>query len=68
MKTPQGYVAVPWQLDIRVWWYSKPIFGELGLTPPTTWDEMMTVGDAGPTATTASVPALARATTSGHTP
>ncbi len=44
MKTPKGYVSVPWQLDIRVWWYSKPIFSKLGLTPPTTWDEMMTVG------------------------
>jgi multiple sugar transport system substrate-binding protein len=44
MKTPGGYVAVPWQADIRVWWYSKPIFSKLGLTPPTTWDEMMSVG------------------------
>ena len=44
MKTPAGYVAVPWQLDIRVWWYSKPIFSKLGLTPPTTWDEMLSVG------------------------
>jgi len=44
MKTANGYVAVPWQLDIRVWWYSKPIFSKLGLTPPTTWDEVMTVG------------------------
>jgi multiple sugar transport system substrate-binding protein len=44
MKTPQGYASVPWQLDIRVWWYSKPIFSKLNLTPPTTWDEMMAVG------------------------
>jgi len=44
MKTPAGYVAVPWQLDIRVWWYNKPIFSKLGLTPPTTWDEMESVG------------------------
>jgi multiple sugar transport system substrate-binding protein len=44
MKTPAGYVAVPWQLDIRVWWYSKPIFSKLGLTPPTTWDELLSVG------------------------
>ena len=43
MKTPGGYVAVPWQLDIRVWWYSKPIFSKLGLSPPTTWDELMSV-------------------------
>ena len=23
MKTAKGYAAVPWQLDIRVWWYNK---------------------------------------------
>src|ERR1700684_3966792 len=44
IKTPKGYASVPWQLDIRVWWYSKPIFSKYGLTPPTTWDEMMSVG------------------------
>jgi multiple sugar transport system substrate-binding protein len=46
MKTPAGYAAIPWQLDIRVWWYNKKTFAKLGLTPPTTWDEMMTVGQA----------------------
>lgn len=46
MKTSKGYAAVPWQLDIRVWWYNKKIFDQLGLTPPTSWDEMMTVGKA----------------------
>jgi multiple sugar transport system substrate-binding protein len=37
-KTPKGYVAVPWLLDIRVWLYNKPVFAKLGITPPTTWD------------------------------
>jgi multiple sugar transport system substrate-binding protein len=46
MKTANGYAAVPWQLDIRVWWYNKKTFAKLGLTPPTTWDELMTVGKA----------------------
>jgi multiple sugar transport system substrate-binding protein len=44
MKTPNGYAAVPWQLDIRVWWYNKAVFSQLGLTPPTTWDQLLTVG------------------------
>jgi multiple sugar transport system substrate-binding protein len=46
MKTDKGYAAVPWQLDIRVWWYNKATFAKLGLTPPTTWDEILTVGTA----------------------
>ncbi len=46
MKTDKGYAAVPWQLDIRVWWYNKATFSKLGLTPPTTWAEILTVGKA----------------------
>jgi multiple sugar transport system substrate-binding protein len=46
MKTDKGYAAVPWQLDIRVWWYNKAVFSQLGLTPPTTWAEVLTVGKA----------------------
>jgi multiple sugar transport system substrate-binding protein len=44
MKTSEGYAAVPWQLDIRVWWYNKAIFDQLNLQPPTTWDELKSVG------------------------
>ena len=29
----KGYAAVPWQLDIRVWWYNKKIFDQLGSDP-----------------------------------
>jgi multiple sugar transport system substrate-binding protein len=46
MKTSKGYAAVPWQLDIRVWWYNKAVFDKLGLTPPTDWNGVMTVGKA----------------------
>ena len=42
-KTPQGYVAVPAQIDMRVFWYRKSLFDENGVKPPTTWDEYMTV-------------------------
>jgi multiple sugar transport system substrate-binding protein len=44
MKTQNGYAAVPWQLDIRVWWYNKAIFDQHNLQPPTTWDELKSVG------------------------
>lgn len=45
-KTDKGYVAVPSQLDMRVWWYRKSLFDKAGLQPPKTWDEWMTVGTA----------------------
>lgn len=44
MKTPNGYAAIPWQLDIRVWWYNKKTFAKVGLTPPTNWTELVSVG------------------------
>jgi multiple sugar transport system substrate-binding protein len=46
MKTADGYVAVPWQLDMRTWWYRKSLLDEVGVTPPTNWDELLTTGKA----------------------
>ena len=46
MKTAKGYVAVPWQTDFRVWWYRKSAFDDAGAKVPTTWDELMTAGEA----------------------
>jgi multiple sugar transport system substrate-binding protein len=47
MKTAKGYAAVPWQLDMRVWWYRKSLLDSAGVSaPPTTWDELMTAGQA----------------------
>jgi multiple sugar transport system substrate-binding protein len=45
MKTSKGYVAVPWQSDVRVWWYRKSLFDDAGATVPTSWDELMTAGE-----------------------
>lgn len=45
MKTDKGYVAVPWQTDMRVWWYRKSVFDEAGAKVPTTWDELVTAGE-----------------------
>jgi multiple sugar transport system substrate-binding protein len=44
--TPQGYVSIPWLLDIRVWLYNKPVFDTLNLEPPTSWDEAVTTARA----------------------
>jgi multiple sugar transport system substrate-binding protein len=46
MKTDKGYVAVPWQTDYRAWWYRKSLFDDAGAKVPTTWDELMTAGEA----------------------
>jgi multiple sugar transport system substrate-binding protein len=46
MKIDQGYVAVPWQLDMRVMWYNKDLLEKAGAKPPTTWDEFLEAGKA----------------------
>jgi multiple sugar transport system substrate-binding protein len=42
MKTSKGYAAVPWQLDMRVWWYRKSLLDENGVKVPTNWNELST--------------------------
>jgi multiple sugar transport system substrate-binding protein len=37
MKTDKGYVAVPYNLDMRILWYSKPLLAKAGVEPPTDW-------------------------------
>jgi len=39
MKTANGYAAVPYNLDMRVYWYRKDLLQKAGVNPPTTWDE-----------------------------
>jgi len=46
MKTDKGYVAVPWQTDVRPFWYNKAILEEAGAKVPTTWDELLAAGQA----------------------
>jgi multiple sugar transport system substrate-binding protein len=46
MKTDKGYVAVPWQLDMRVWWYRKSLLDQVGAKVPTTWGELLAAGKA----------------------
>lgn len=33
------YVAIPWGLDIRIWYYRKSLLEEAGIEVPTTWEE-----------------------------
>ncbi len=37
MKTKNGYAAVPYNLDMRVYWYNKDLLDKAGATPPTDW-------------------------------
>ncbi|TDO51516.1 multiple sugar transport system substrate-binding protein [Kribbella sp. VKM Ac-2527] len=46
MKTDKGYVAVPWQTDVRPFWYNKALLDQAGAKVPTTWDELLTAGQA----------------------
>ena len=46
LRTDQGVVAVPWQIDVRPLWYNKALLDEAGAKVPTTWDELLTAGQA----------------------
>lgn len=40
------YVALPWGLDIRVWYYRPSMLKEAGLAVPTTWEEFRNAAKA----------------------
>jgi multiple sugar transport system substrate-binding protein len=46
MKTPDGYVAVPYNLDMRVLWYRKALLEKAGVTPPTDWQSYLDACEA----------------------
>jgi multiple sugar transport system substrate-binding protein len=43
MKTDKGYVALPYNLDMRVLWYSKSLLQKAGVAAPTDWQSHMDV-------------------------
>lgn len=44
LKTPDGYVAVPWALDPQVLWYRKSALEAINADLPKTWDELLETG------------------------
>jgi multiple sugar transport system substrate-binding protein len=40
LRYEDKYVALPWGLDIRVWFYRKDLLEQAGVKPPKTWDEL----------------------------
>jgi multiple sugar transport system substrate-binding protein len=46
MKTSDGYVAVPYNLDMRVLWYRKSLLEQAGVQPPTDWQSYLNACEA----------------------
>ncbi|BDZ51705.1 hypothetical protein GCM10025867_39460 [Frondihabitans sucicola] len=68
MKTKNGYAAVPYNLDMRVSWYSKSLLAKAGVQPPPTGRATSTsVPRSRRSASTAGVRAPAPATSPART-
>jgi multiple sugar transport system substrate-binding protein len=46
LKFDGHYVALPWNLDIRVWFYRKDMLAAAGVRPPTDWKEFRAAAKA----------------------
>jgi multiple sugar transport system substrate-binding protein len=44
LDSPDGHVAVPWQIDVRPFWFNTALLDQAGVEPPTTWDELLAAG------------------------
>ena len=42
LKYKDHYVALPWAIDIRVWYYRKDLLEQAHVQPPGTWQELKT--------------------------
>ena len=40
------FYGIPWRADTRLLAYNRTMFAEAGVSPPTTWDELIEVGQA----------------------
>ena len=46
LKVEKGYAAVPYNLDMRVLWYSKSLMEQAGATEPTDWQSFLDACEA----------------------
>ncbi|WEK50814.1 MAG: sugar ABC transporter substrate-binding protein [Candidatus Kaistia colombiensis] len=46
LRYDDHYVALPWGIDIRVWFYRKDLLEQAGVKVPTTWDELRAAAKA----------------------
>ena len=40
LKYKDHYVALPWAIDIRIWYYRKDLLEQAHVQPPTSWQEL----------------------------
>ena len=45
-KSDKGYIAIPWQLDMRMFWYRKSLFDQAGVGLPKDWPSLLEAGKA----------------------
>lgn len=43
LKTSQGYIAIPLQIDGLALYYNRKLFSVNGQTPPTNWEDLQTI-------------------------
>jgi multiple sugar transport system substrate-binding protein len=46
LKAGDEYFALPWNIDIRIWFYNKEMFDAAGVKPPTNWSEFRAAAKA----------------------
>ena len=46
LKYDNHYVALPWAIDIRVWYYRKDLFEQANVQPPNNWQEFKAAAQA----------------------
>ncbi|MBV9488606.1 MAG: sugar ABC transporter substrate-binding protein [Verrucomicrobia bacterium] len=46
LKYKDHYVALPWAIDIRVWYYRKDLFDQAHVQPPASWQELKAAAQA----------------------
>jgi multiple sugar transport system substrate-binding protein len=46
LKYDNHYVALPWAIDIRVWYYRKDLFEQANLQAPRSWEELKAAAQA----------------------
>ncbi|MFV0425422.1 MAG: ABC transporter substrate-binding protein [Beutenbergiaceae bacterium] len=44
MKTDEGYVQIPWAIDVPTLYYLQSVHADNGLEPPKTWDDIYNNG------------------------